>query len=206
MKKEEDIFKHYRKKRRIIVGISIFLLIILIIFRNSSLLLRVSSAIGLLFVFYITDHFFNLKFEPRHYVAIIIIAVTGLLLSPLYFLYPQYDKVLHFILPMIFGSIVFHMVSRLKIDLKWQLTFTFFVVLGVIGLHEIGEYFLDVLFDLKLQGVFLRGDIGGIEKFDEVVSRIDDTMIDMGLGVLGALFYSLFVYLFHEVEIKKHSH
>lgn len=89
------------------------------------------------------------------------------------------------------GSIMcFYVVDRLKIDFKWKLLLVFTVMMSLIGLLEIGEYLLDVLFDLKLQGVFIR-DISGLEKLNPVQSRIDDTMIDMILGVIGSGLFSL---------------
>lgn len=188
---EKKIFLKYKKKRRIVVGISVLLLALLYAFKNSSFLVRTLSTIGLLVLFYAVDHFFDLDFKDRHYGYIMIIAISGFLLSPFYFIYPQYDKILHFVLPVLFGSIAFHMVDKLPLQRKWKLLFVFFIVIGVVGLHEIGEYFLDVFFDLKLQGVFLR-NLQGLEKYDILLDRIDDTMIDMALGVLGAAVYVLF--------------
>jgi len=76
----------------------------------------------------------------------------------------------------------------LKLKLKWQLFFVFFVVIGSLGIHEIGEYLLDYFFNLKLQGVFLR-NLQGLEKYDVLLDRIDDTMIDMSLGIIGTFVY-----------------
>ncbi len=116
------------------------------------------------------------------------------MLSPLYYLYPNYDKILHLILPILFASIVYHMTKRLKLKPKWRLVFVFFVVMGVIGLHEIGEYLLDKIFDWRLQGVFIR-NIHGLEKYELLMDPLDDTMIDMSLGVLGAGIYIVSNYL-----------
>ncbi len=57
-------------------------------------------------------------------------------------------------------------------------------------MFELGEYALDYFFDLKLQGVYLR-DLQGLEKFNLIVDRIDDTMIDLFLGILGSSLYAL---------------
>lgn len=83
------------------------------------------------------------------------------------------------------------MIAKLKLKLKWKLTFVFFTVIGFLALFEIGEYLLDIFFDLKLQGVFLQ-DIQGLQKFDILLDKIEDTMIDLVLGVLGILSYILF--------------
>jgi len=184
----DELISHYRNKRRTIIAFSVVVLGLLLAFKNTSYLIRSLSTAGLLIFFYLTDHLFNLQFKKKHYLFITLIAVTAFLFSPLYLIYPQYDKIQHFFLPILFASIVFHMVRRLNIEFKWQMVFVFFVVIGVIGLHEIGEYVLDVFFDLRLQGVFLR-DLQGLEKYDLLLDRIDDTMMDMFLGVLGSATY-----------------
>lgn len=187
---EESLFTKYKTKRRIVVGVSILIIAALYAFKNTSFLVTTLSTIGFLILFYIVDHFFDIEFKDRHYGFILIIAVSGFLLSPFYYIYPSYDKVLHFILPLLFADISFHMVDKLDIKLRWKLTFVFFIVIGFVGLHEIGEYTLDWFFDLKLQGVFLR-NLQSLEKYDILLDRIDDTMIDMILGVLGAAVYCL---------------
>jgi len=190
--KREEIWKKYRGKRNAILALSIAIVLVLFMFKNYSTVLRTLSAIGLIAVFYLADHLFDIEFKRIHYVFIIVIAISSFLLSPLYFIYPNYDKVQHLIQPILVSAIAFFMISRLKIRLRWKLTFTFFVVMGILGLHEIGEYLLDYFFDLKMQGVFLR-NLQGLEKFDILQDRIDDTMIDMSLGVLGSLVYVLYV-------------
>ena len=72
--------------------------------------------------------------------------------------------------------------------MKWKITFIFFIVVGSLSLFELGEYSLDYFFDFKLQGVFLR-DLQGLEKFNIIMDRIDDTMIDIAIGVIGTMYY-----------------
>ena len=192
--KKESIYYKYTKKRRVIISLSVAILVLLYTFKNASFLIRSLSAIVLLLVFYLADHFFDLDFREKHYAFVIIIAISSFLLSNLYYIYPQYDKIQHFIMPMMFASIAFHMISRLDLKLKWKVVFVFFIVVGSVGLFEIGEYVLDYFFDLKLQGVFLR-DIQGLGKLNLLQDRIDDTMVDMFLGLIGASIYSLILYL-----------
>jgi len=186
--KMADFHISYKTKRRAVIGISFFVLLLLYLFKNVSFLIRGLSTVGLLVVFYITDHLLSLEFKKKHYFFIVIIAFSSFLLSPLYFVYPNYDKIQHFIQPMMFASIFFHAVSRLKLDYKWRFVFVFFIITSLIGIFEIGEYYLDLFFDLKLQGVFLR-NLQGLEKYDILQDRIEDTMTDMSIGVLGTLFY-----------------
>lgn len=178
----------YRTKRILIVGFSLFVLAVLYTFKNYSSWLRSIAAIGFLVIFYMADHLFRWEFKHRHYFFAVFIAVTSFLLSPLYFIYPNYDKILHFVMPMMFASLVYHIVSRFNLRRRDNLIFTFFIVLGLLGIHEIGEYWLDYFFDLKLQGVFLR-DLQGLEKFNILMDRIDDTMMDLTLGAIGTLIY-----------------
>lgn len=198
LKRAQDI-KHYRKKRRIIIALYAVIVGLLYMFKNESFLIRSLSTIGLLAVFYLTDNLFDVKFKERHYLFIFIIAISSFMLSPLYYISPNYDKIQHFILPILFSSIVFFMINYLDIHLKWKLMFTFFVVIGVIGLHEIGEYFLDYFFGLKLQGVFLRS-LRGLEKYNIILDRIDDTMIDMVFGVIGSLTYWGYSYVKNKIK------
>ena len=186
--KKAEILRKYRKKRIAILVISFFVLIILYMFKNYSSLLRTFSAIGFLLLFYLIDHLFDADFSPVHYVFVVIIDVSSFLLSPLYYIYPNYDKIQHLVQPVLISFVVMHLVSRLKIRIRWKLAFVFFIVIGFIGLHEIGEYVLDYFFDLKLQGVFLR-NLQGLEKYDILLDRLDDTMIDMTFGVAGTLIY-----------------
>ena len=195
----------YLHKRRTILAFSIIILLSLYFFNNSSFILRAFSSISLLTFFYFLDHMFDVKFKIRHYTFMILIIIFSLLLSPLYFSYPNYDKVQHFIQPILLASMIFHLINKLKLELKWKITFTLFTTLGILGLFELGEYALDHLFDLKLQGVYLR-DFEGIEKFNLIVDRIDDTMIDLFLGMIGTLLYSLALIIKHRKTLSKKNH
>ncbi len=178
----------YTIKRRIIILISLVILVLLYAFKNTSFLIRSLLTISFIIFFYLVDHMFDLDFNERHYAFALIIAFSSFLLSPLYFIYPQYDKIQHLLIPMMYSSIAFHMISHLPLHMKWRLTFIFFIVVGSLSMFELGEYTLDYFFDLKLQGVFLR-DLQGLEKFNIIMDSIDDTMVDIGLGIIGTLIY-----------------
>lgn len=186
----------YRRKRKVILGLSAIVLLMLYFFKDASLFLRTISFVGFIVVFYVVDHWFDIRFKKHHYLFIILIGITSFLFSSLYYLNPNYDKLLHFFQPILITSIVFFMVNRLRIDLKWKLVFTFFIVVGLLGLFEMGEYTLDYLFDMKMQGVYIR-DMAGLEKFNLVMNEIDDTMIDMFFGVFGTCFYGLAVLIYY---------
>ncbi|MBI2448923.1 hypothetical protein HYV49_01365 [Candidatus Pacearchaeota archaeon] len=186
---QEKRRRRYKIKRRVILLICIIILALLYAFKNTSFLLRSLSTIGFIIFFYIVDHLFDIDFNEKHYAFALIITFSSFLLSPLYFIYPQYDKIQHLIIPMMYCSIIFHMISHLQLHMKWRLTFIFFLVVGSLSLFELGEYTLDYFFNLNLQGVFLR-DLQGLQKFSIIMDRLDDTMIDIALGVIGTLFYT----------------
>lgn len=172
-------------------------------FKNSSFVLRVFSAIALMAGFYSLDHGFDIRFKPRHYVFMFIIAVCSFILSPLYYVYPNYDKIQHFVQPIFTGTIIFFMISRLHIERKYQLLLAFLVTVSILGMFEVGEYYLDHFFDLKLQGVYLR-DYGGLEKFNLIMDRIDDTMTDMALGMIGSGLYFLTLGAYGRMKRNRH--
>ena len=62
-------------------------------------------------------------------------------------------------------------------------------MIAILTIFELGEYALDLLFDLKLQGVYLR-DMMGIEKFQLLMEKNDDTMVDLVFGISGTLIYN----------------
>jgi len=200
-KKRERIHIGYKAKRRIVFAISLIVLGVFYVFKSVSLIVLSLSAIAFLTVFYLTDHLFDLRFKTRHYVFATLIAIASFLLYDLYTVYPSYDKWLHFIQPMMFASIFFHMVSELEIKLKWRLLFVFFIVTGSVGLFEIGEWTLDQFYDLNLQGVVLRNiqDFG--EQLVVIQEPIDDTILDMGFGILGAAVYVSAIALFFRKRV-----
>lgn len=192
---KNKISKAYRHKRLIVGIISLIVLIAIYLFKDSSSIsLRYSTFLGVVVVFYLIDHLFDVRFEFKHYVFIIMIGVSTLLMSSLYFTYPQYDKLQHFFLPLLICSIIFFMINRLKLILKWKITFTVLSVIALLGIFEILEYILDLLFNWKLQGVYLR-DLSGLNKFNLLLNPLDDTMVDLAFGILGSSMYGLYAWI-----------
>lgn len=189
----------YRVKRISVVVVSLILILMVYFLKDSTLVMRTATCITLFVFFYSVDVFFDVRFKARHYIFVLFIAVFSLLFSPLYYIYPSYDKLQHFIQPMLLCSIIFQMTSKLKIELKWKLIFAFFISTSLLGAFEIGEYLLDYFFDLKLQGVYLR-DITGLEKYHLLQSPIDDTMVDLSYGFIGCLLHSWFVWIYLKLK------
>ncbi len=180
----------YQHKRRTVIGLSIALILAIYFFQNASFILRVIATIFSLSFFYFVDHFFDLRYKMHHYFITMIIAFVTLMLSPLYYIYPNYDKIQHFIIPILMSIITYHMVNKLNLELKWKITYTFFITAGILGLFEITEFILDRLFDLKLQGVYIR-DLAGFEKFNLLQEPLSDTMNDLIIGYFGSGLYAI---------------
>ena len=176
----------YKKKRILIIGISLFLLLVFYLFKNLSTSIRVFGFILGLLIFYFADHMFEIDFKSRHYGYMIIILALGVLFSPLYSFYSIYDKILHFLMPILGCFLIFHIVDKKNLSIQWKLWVVFLFIMTSLTIHEIGEYLIDQLWDLKLQGVYIR-NISGAEKLNLVMSKIDDTMIDLIVGAIGAL-------------------
>jgi len=152
--------------------------------------------------FYWLDRAFKFEFNAWHYAFIAVIGASSFVLGPTYFfIYTNYDKVLHFFQPIMFSSIIFHMMRKLKISLGWKLVFTFFIISSLLGIFEIAEFGLDRFFDWKLQGVFLQ-NLQGSTKLSILLDPLTDTHWDMIAGNIGALAYSLSIYLWNKK--KKH--
>jgi len=146
----------YKNKRRLIIGISLFLLLVFYLFKNLSESVRVFGFILGVSIFYFIDKMFKIDFQFKHYIYTFIILSFGILFSPFYFLIESYDKVLHFCLP-IFGSfLVFYIIDKQKLSLQWKLLIAFMFIISFLTIHEIGEYLIDLLWDLKLQGVLYK--------------------------------------------------
>lgn len=202
----EEIKRAYRHKRVTIGIISAIMIVMIYLFKDSSsVTLRYTTFIVSLIAFYAADHLFDIRFELKHYVFVMIIGVSALLFSPLYFQYTQYDKLQHFILPTFICSIIFFMVNKLNIALKWKIVFTVMTVAGILGIFEIGEYVLDLLFNLKLQGVYLR-DFKGLEKFNLILNPLDDTMVDLSFGILGSALYAIYAWKKYSKYHKPKNH
>jgi len=178
--------KHTKYIGYILVGLLI--LGVLYALKNTNYFIRCIGFVVSIFLFFMGDKFLRFRFKKNHYYIIILISVFGIMLSPLYYISPFYDKALHLIFPTFVGILVFFLVNKLEIKFSVKLTITFCVIIAILAIHEIVEYFLDWMFDFKLQGVYFR-DYPGLEKLNIIMDKNNDTMIDLGLGVLGSLIF-----------------
>lgn len=177
---------HTKKIIYIILGA--FILIILYTLKNTGYFTRVSGFVLSIALFYMADVFFELKFRTRHYLIFILVSTTGILMSPLYSLSQFYDKLLHFGSPILLCILAFYLANKAEVKFSTKLLITFSVIVASLAIFEIGEYLLDQLFNMKLQGVFLR-DYSGVSKLKIIMDRNDDTMIDLIFGVAGSILF-----------------
>ena len=124
----------YKTKRKVIIGISLFLLLGFYLFQNLSTNLRLFSFIFGLFIFYFIDSTFEINFKLRHYYYVMILLAFGILFSPLYFLSPNYDKILHLIMPIFGGILIFYIVDKKDLSMQWKL-FIVFIFLEIGRAH-----------------------------------------------------------------------
>ena len=191
------------KKKVIYISVGVVILLGLYLLKNTNYFLRVSTFIFSIILFYLADVFFNLKFKNHHYLILIIISAAGILFSPIYFISSHYDKVLHLVSPFMISILIFFLINKTNLKFSTKLLITFSIVVMFLSIFEIIEFLLDQFFDLKLQGVFLR-DISGISKFDIMMDKNDDTMIDLILGTIGsAIFTGYKTIVFNLKKIQK---
>jgi hypothetical protein len=184
-----EIFKTH-KARIIYIIIGIIIFGVLYALKNASYSLWITSFLFSILLFYAADLWFNLDFKKRHYAIFIIVAFAGIILSSLYFVSPNYDKWLHLINPIFLSTLTFYLLDKVKIKFSTKIFLTFAIMVAALSIFEIGEYLLDKIFDLKLQGVYLRS-ITEVAKLDIILDKNDDTMIDLILGSFGALIFIL---------------
>lgn len=186
--------REYRIKQLIVGSMCILIAGMMYLFQNADMLLRTIGACMTVIAFYTLDHLYRIRFTSIHYFLMTIIAFASFLLSPLYFMYPYYDKIQHFIQPMMITYIFFFIVSKLSLRFRWKMIFACALTLSFLGIFEVIEYGLDYFFNLNLQGVYLR-DISGLNKLQLLIDPLSDTIIDIIYGLLGTLSFGATYYL-----------
>jgi hypothetical protein len=148
-------------------------------------------------VIYFVDKIFKVGFRPRHYVFVFLISLFSFVLIPLYATFFYYDKFIHFMQSILVSSIIFYMVSKLNIKLKWALVFTVLIMVAVGSVWEIAEFWADSFFNLQSQGVFLKNLQGKAGRLQLALDPIIDTDLDMLFNLLGSMSYA-FLFLYEE--------
>ena len=183
------------KPRLIIVLCSLFLLLLYVARSLSAVALFLISALSL-FLFNYIDRTYKYHFPRRYYLYIFTIVGLGPLIGAgeapfgLFYRSIVYDKFLHSFLPLLLCIIIFYMIDKnFNINLKWKLLMTAFMVFGILGIFEIGEYISDKYFDTIFQGVYSNIIKS---KANVIQNPLDDTMRDLIAGVLGSLIFVIY--------------
>ena len=149
-------------KKSVVLILTIAIVIftyILYYFRKSDHLIGIIAyALSIIF-FYIADKTFKIDFKRNHYFLLIFMATAGILLSPVYFFWPIYDKILHLTFPFLGCFLIYYIVDKQKISFKTKILFTFTIMITLLAFEESVEFSLDYFFDLKLQGVYFGSRI-----------------------------------------------
>ena len=190
-------------KRRWIYHFMVLSLLVLFIFvdifKNTRLflVLMILSLVSV-FAFYIGDHWFDLKFTFSHYMILFIIVFFGLVILPVENQFLYYDKILHFIFPILISFLIYYVVDKnLNITPKQKILVTFAALICFLTVFEFIEYTGDVILDMKAQGVYAY-DPATLQKI-LVLDRNDDTMLDLILGAMGGMVF----FLIKSVEPRK---
>ncbi len=154
----------------------------------------------LLFLIFI---YFKIKIPLYVQFLFNLMTLSGILGSDVFYLYYTsiyYDKILHFINPIILCITFFYLV-RNKLDNKMLLIlFCIFAAVFFASLWEVYEYGVDVLINGTAQGVYL-----GIEEKIQIVGKHQDTMEDLIITFVSVLLFVLGYCLFNRKEISKKS-
>ena len=149
-------------KKSVVLILTIAIVIftyILYYFRKSDHLIGIIAYVLSLISFYVADKTFKINFRRHHYLLLIFMATAGILLSPVYFVWPIYDKILHLTFPFLGCFLIYYVVDKQKISFKTKILFTFTIMITLLAFEEIVEFSLDYFFDLKLQGVYFGSRI-----------------------------------------------
>jgi len=118
MQKKRKLKAH--TKRKLYIAIGIFLFILLYALKNTSYFTRSFGFVFVILLFFIGDYFFKFGFKNYHYAILVSIAALGILFSPLYFIYPNYDKTLHIISPVLVCILIFFFSKQNKNKLFYK--------------------------------------------------------------------------------------
>jgi hypothetical protein len=175
----------YREKRRLIFAISLLILSILYFFSRYTAVFLVFGSMLSLILFYLADNLMKWEFELKHYIIFIIIVVAGFIFMPFYFANSSVDKYQHFFFPLMTCFLIYHILDKTNLSKRQKIGFTLTILITTITIFEIFEYLADIFWNAKLQGVYSGSWME--QKFELIMPRIDDTMVDIMLGIAGGI-------------------
>jgi len=194
MQKKKEERKKFGRGFHIILFLLVLVMgIVFSYFHLIPIFVSIYFAFVVIYGFYVFDVLFNINFKLKHYIFMIIIVLTGpALLILFYQVFFYSDKILHYLHPILLSSIVFFIVSKLKIKKSYALFITAFIVFGSFAIFEVIEYVVDFFLNIGMQGAYLRDISGVIISQVAVLDPLTDTMTDLILGLLGSLTYMIY--------------
>jgi hypothetical protein len=133
--------------------------------------------------------------QEKRFIIRIIYIIVWLDIFGLIYLYDIvyiYDKICHFITPVLIALIMYELFILNNVENRLLI---FLSTVGVLAVWEIIEYSIMSIFGYPLQGVIHDGVF--------VLSSIDDTMIDLIVGSVAALLCITIRYKFKWLGLKK---
>ena len=121
----------------------------------------------------------------------ILSAIFGELYLELYYNWEYYDKILHFLNPILILFISYDFLKRFfPKDKKERIKYAIYVTIGLVLLWEVAEIVFDYFFDSALVGVFVKGAMEDPLLSDriEILSPWLDTLYDIILDFVGIVF------------------
>lgn len=184
MKKSHEIAAH------LIIFITwITLLISIVKDYNEGVNWRVSIWIALFFLsaglyFYFKEHSIWTHLMVS---AMILTAIFGELYIELYYTFTYYDKLLHFIVPILIVFVSYDFLRKFTPDGKKRLYAAILITVAAVLFWEVAEIVFDYFFDATLVGVFTKVPITDelIANRIEILNPWLDTVYDVILDFLG---------------------
>ena len=186
----------YKQKARLIFGIILIFLAFFYFLSRYNVLFLVAGSIFSVIIFYLADYFMGWEFNIWHYLAFFIMVIQGVLLMPLYFMGTSIDKYQHFIFPILTCFLIYHIIRKMDLSRNDKLWITLTILISTITLFEIYEYLADYFWNVKFQGVYAGSWVE--QRFELIMPRIDDTMVDLMIGIAGGITFVIGKILFRK--------
>lgn len=132
-------------------------------------------------------------------VFIILMHLFGEVYFELFYVFPNYDKILHLINPILLSILIYSILKSKGKDNYRRILATILILLILTILWELLEFALDQIFGSYMQGVHLKTGKGIFSSQDgniKVMNRTTDTILDSIISLFGIFISWIFLVLF----------
>jgi len=136
----------------------------------------------------ISSFFIKHKKLPEYYLLFVNLFIWADLIGEVfrvYYIFIYYDKILHFIVPLLLAEMATFYFRMKKVRIG--LAHIFMMIMGILALFEMYEYTLDYLLHMTAMGVLINSSW--------VMSPLADTMADLACGALGAIVFLIIYWI-----------